>query len=182
MIGAGRIPATQVRRRDLNIRTKKMNSQRAISFSLSLPNLKKKNYNGYQKHITCLALSGAWGLSRPTVLVAGRVVGSRAPRYWWSGHHLITALMQGSLTVSGTISSPQADTTKSLSGPEAAWARCGHQPRRARCPLNTDPLGNPGDGLVWSLQGSSELGPQTYCFTFLGLPRVPPLKNGETDP
>ena len=105
-----------------------------------------------------------------------------SPRYWWSGHHLITAQMQGSLTVSGTTSSPRADTTKSLSGPKAAWARCGHQPRRARCPLNTDPLGNPGDGLVWSLQASSELGPQTYCFTFLGLPRVPPLKNGETDP
>ena len=86
----------------------------------------------------CLALSGAWGLSRPTVLMASRVVGSRAPRYWWSGHHLITAQMQGSLTVSGTTSSPRADTTKSLSRPEAAWARCGYQPRRARCPLNTE--------------------------------------------
>lgn len=108
------------------------------SFSLSLPNLKKKLQWLSKPHNMCLALSGAWGLSRPTVLMASRVVGSRAPRYWWSGHHLITAQMQGSLTVSGTTSSPRADTTKSLSRPEAAWARCGYQPRRARCPLNTE--------------------------------------------
>lgn len=131
--GRGGPGVTQARHRDLNIRTHVMNLRRAISFSISLTNLKKITMamETIQRVFGAIFGLGIIETHSPGGRQGG---GEQAPRYWWSWHCLITAQMQGNLTVLGATSSPRADTTKSLSGPEAALVRCGCQPRAGQAP------------------------------------------------
>lgn len=78
-----------------DLRTNKTNLQEAPYFSISLPNL-KNNYNAYGSHIKCI-----WCYLYLGVIKAHSPCGRQGPRYWWSGHLLITAQMLADSTVLG---------------------------------------------------------------------------------
>lgn len=126
MIEAKGIPVTEKRHRDLSIRTNRMNLQKATSFFMPSADLKNTTMAMETTERVCgtICTLGIIEAHSPRGRQGG---GEQAPRYWWSGHRLITAQTQGKLTVSGAASSSQADT-----------ARCGHQPRQARCCQHTE--------------------------------------------
>lgn len=77
-----------------------MNFQRTILFFHIITKL-EKTYNGYENHVACvwryLQLGDYRGPQSPWQTGGGE----KPPRYWWSGHCLITIQTQGNLTVLG---------------------------------------------------------------------------------
>lgn len=134
-----------------------MNFQRTILFFHIITKL-EKIYNGYENHIVCVWRYLQLGDYRGPQSPWQEGGGEKSPRYWWSGHCLITTQTQGNLTVSGAIWPqvyPELSPLTHYQDLRPHQPGVVTSPGRPGCCLNTEIPGQPGDSLAWSPWRSS---------------------------